>query len=173
MESTNRVAGSRGWVARRLRPGLQWLWSNRRHRRGALISHHGITARAGECGLWIAASGADALPVVGLQLNSKYDLETDTHTGCITVAEAEDFEKIVGRLAGEIGGTTIKSTWNGVGTSSLSVQLFRMCSKAVAALVDEEQKGCPKPDHRMHCSWDGCSWYSDGHKKTRLPRGWR
>lgn len=165
----DRVARAAPWITRRLRVGLAWLWEGRRQRRGALITEHGICSSVGKCHLVICLEGYKNMPVVALETAYRFTAPE----GYLTSEEAAIFTGLVEKAAWRVGKALVQETWGGVGQGHVSLQLSRRCGRGPLRLVETYRKGCPKRGHKLLCSWDGCTWTTDGYEKARLPNGWR
>lgn len=168
----NRVSRAAPWITRRLRLGLRWLWENRRPRDGAMIGPAGIYSRAGDCFFGINPDAYKDMPVVVLEISYVFS-ENGRPEKRLTTEEVETFTGLVEREAWKAGKALVLETWGGVGDATFSLQLSRQCGRRPRSLVETYRKGCPNPEHRLLCSWDGCSWFDDGCERARLPEGWR
>lgn len=175
MEEENRVRRAAPWITRRLRVGLAWLWENRRQRKGALIQQSGIHSSAGECDLCIIPEPYKDTPMVVLEGTYRFPLPRLPvgRPAVLTTEEMESFTRLLERAAWEVGKATVLEIWGGAGKATASFRLSRRCGKGATRLLETHRKGCPVPGHPLLCVWDGCSWFTDGYEKARLPKGWR
>lgn len=152
-----------------LRSAIQWLGSQQPQ--GALVNHLGIYMKkkfADSFCISLCPRGHDGLPVI---IFNKRDCrwEGGRQVETITQEHVQQALKIV-RQAAQLEGNDVKTSWNGVGCDSFSIELLKPAGPGVMALLGIYHKGCP--DHTDESVFCRCGWFQKAYAKAKLPEGW-
>lgn len=139
--------------------GLKWMKG--RQPKEAILSHHGISTTTNGLEISIAQGDGGAAILIFSPYPRVYE---KGYVVEIPEKRIGEIRELVSKLA-EFTGSWLHT--NG----GISFRLKTPFSRTLWDAFTAYHQGCPKhPKKRVFCE---CGWLDEGHKKLRLPKGWR